>query len=96
MTGFFSRFIQRSLAADTARIAGAPTSSNKASSFHLNWDIAQAPLAEVRATIDVIEPPIIDKLYFWALQTSFMGPNGRIGEPISACSITPAIPTVVR
>ena len=79
MTGFFSRFIQRSLAADTARIAGAPTSSNKASSFHVNWDIAQVPLAEVRATIEVVEPPTVDKLYFWALQVSFMGPNGRIG-----------------
>ena len=79
MTGFFSRFLQRSLAAGAPRVTGAPTSSNRASSFHLNWDIAPAPLTEVRATIEVVEPPTVDKLYFWALQVSFMGPTGRIG-----------------
>lgn len=79
MTGFFSRFLQGALGANTPRITGAPTSSNRASSFHLNWNIANAPLAEVQATIEVTEPPTVAMLYFWALQVSFVGPNGRIG-----------------
>lgn len=79
MTGFFSRFLQRAIAADEPRIAGAPTSSNRASSFHLNWEMPTVPLAEVRATIEVLDPPSVPMLYFWALQVSFMGPTGRIG-----------------
>ena len=79
MTGFFSRFLQRAFASDEPRVSGAPTSSNRASSFHLNWEIPRAPLAEVRATIEVVEPPTVSMLYFWALQVSFMGPGGRIG-----------------
>ena len=79
MTGFFSRFLQREIAANEPRIAGAPTSSNRASSFHLNWEMPTVPLAEVRATIEVLDPPSVPMLYFWALQVSFMGPTGRIG-----------------
>ena len=79
MTGFFSRFLQRGLGGDAPRVTGAPTSSNRASSFHLNWDMPRTPLAEVRATLEVIEPPTVAKLYFWALQVSFVGPQGRIG-----------------
>lgn len=79
MPGFLSRLLQRSVATNAVRVAGPPTSSNRASSFHLNWEMPSVELAEVRATIEVVDPPIIDKLYFWALQVSFMGPNGRIG-----------------
>ena len=53
------------------RITGLPTSSNRASSFHLYWDVPPVPLAEVRATIEVIEAPTVDRLYFWALQANF-------------------------
>lgn len=79
MTGFFSRLLQSAFPADGARVTGAPTSSNRASSFHLNWEIPRTPLSEVRATIEVIEPPTVSMLYFWALQVSFVGPGGRIG-----------------
>ena len=37
------------------------------------------PLAEVRATIEVVEPPTVDRLYFWALQTSFEANGVRQG-----------------
>lgn len=79
MTGFFSRFLQQAIKGGETRVTGAPTSTNRASSFHLNWEIPQVPLREVRATIEVTEPPTVSMLYFWALQVSFVGPSGRIG-----------------
>ena len=59
------------------RDTGPPTSSNGASSCHLFWDAPPWPLAEVRATIEVVETPTVDKLYFWALQASFETADGR-------------------
>ncbi len=63
----------------TTRTSGLPTSSNRASSFHLFWNGPPEPLREVRATIEVIEPPTVDRLYFWALQASFSDRGGRVG-----------------
>jgi hypothetical protein len=40
-------------------------------SFHLYWDLAP-PAREVAVTLEVVEPPSADRLYFWALQASFM------------------------
>ena len=31
------------------------------------------------ATLEVPRPPVVDELYFWALQVSFEGPRGRTG-----------------
>lgn len=54
------------------RTRGLPTSANGASSFHLRWHIpASAPLVAVEATLEVLEPPAVDRLYFWALQVGF-------------------------
>lgn len=62
------------------RITGPPTSSNGASSFHLTWEVPPVPLLEVGATFEVLEPPSVSMLYFWALQVSFMdGPARRGG-----------------
>ncbi|MGH8948679.1 MAG: hypothetical protein ACRDXF_07445 [Acidimicrobiia bacterium] len=47
-------------------------------SFHLYWDLV-SPAREVAVTIEVLEPPSVDRLYFWALQASFhdrFGPRG--------------------
>lgn len=64
----------------TGRTSGPPTSSNGASSFHLSWEVPPVPLAEVAATFEVLEPPTVSMLYFWALQVSFMdGPARRGG-----------------
>lgn len=66
------------------RTTGLPTSSNRASSFHLEWlwDGAEPHLVEVGATLTVIERPTVDRLHFWALQASFLegaGPGRRRG-----------------
>lgn len=68
----FRSFLEK-LTRGPARVrdAGLPTSSNRASSFHLFWDVPPEPLAEVGATIEVIEPPTVERLYFWAVQASF-------------------------
>jgi hypothetical protein len=53
---------------------GYPTSSNRASSFHLRWGglPPAAPIVEVAATLEVVVPPAVPELYFWALQASFL------------------------
>ena len=57
------------------RAAGPPRSSNGASSFHLIWEMPQtagaAKLVEVSAVLEIIEPPRVPSLYFWALQVDF-------------------------
>ncbi|MDX1691731.1 MAG: hypothetical protein R3290_11980 [Acidimicrobiia bacterium] len=53
------------------RTSGRPASDNGASSFHLVWDLPQAPLVEVEATLEVLMLPAVRSLYFWALQVSF-------------------------
>lgn len=57
--------------ANRQRTSGEPQSANGASSFHLVWDIPPVLLQEVSATVEVLEPPVVRRLYFWALQVSF-------------------------
>ena len=52
------------------RREGYPTSSNRASSFHLHWT-PRVALREVWVTLSILEPPLVSELYFWALQASF-------------------------
>lgn len=66
----FRSFLDKFSRIDPERVSGPPTSSNGASSCHVFWDIAPEPLREVSATIEVIEPPTVEKLYFWALQVN--------------------------
>jgi hypothetical protein len=63
------------------RESGYPTSSNRASSFHLQWVFPPdtPPLASVRVTLTVAEPPAVPDLYFWALQASFADRGRRFG-----------------
>ena len=50
-----------------------------ASSFHLWWQLDGAePLVEVRAVCEVLVPPTVDRLYFWALKVGFS--DGRTGH----------------
>lgn len=60
------------------RDRGFPTSSNRASSFHLRWDGAP-PLLELSVTLEIVEVPRVRRLYFWALQASFAGLHGVTG-----------------
>lgn len=55
------------------RMRGEPTSANGASSFHLTWLLAPSePVVEVAAVLEVLVPPSVERLYFWALQASFL------------------------
>lgn len=56
------------------RVTGPPTSSNGASSMHVHW---RARAEAVEATLQVVSPPVVARLYFWALQASFTGAGGR-------------------
>lgn len=60
-----------------ARTTGFPTSSNRASSLHLHWDPPPAPTTCVSAVLEVVDPPAVRHLYFWALQASFVDERGR-------------------
>jgi hypothetical protein len=35
------------------------------------WTMPQVPLRSVEATLEILEPPSVRRLYFWALQVSF-------------------------
>ncbi len=69
----------RSLAAMVGggpREAGPPRSPNGASSFHLVWELPAAArsarLVEVSAVLEIVVPPQVQALYFWALQVDFL------------------------
>lgn len=49
--------------------------------MHLFWKFpaGATPLLEVSAVLEVVQPPIVDKLYFWALQASFVSARGADG-----------------
>ncbi len=58
--------------AGQVRVSGPPRSANGASSLHLWWDLPEIPLREVAVTLEILEPPQVSKLYFFALQASFI------------------------
>lgn len=60
------------------RNTGYPTSSNRASSFHLHW-LPRAELQSLGVTITIPQNPMSPDLYFWALQASFAGQEGISG-----------------
>ena len=57
------------------RTHGFPPSGNGASSFHLGWRLPPdvGHLVSASVTLEVLTPPAVDHLYFWALQVSFPG-----------------------
>lgn len=75
-----------------ARVTGAPPSGNGASSFHLTWEAPPVPLLGAEVTIEVIEPPTVDQLYFWALQVNFERGGGRVGGAHFGLQYHPAYP----
>jgi hypothetical protein len=58
-----------------ARTRGFPPSGNGASSFHLGWRLPAGAghLVSASATLEVLTPPVVEHLYFWALQVAFPG-----------------------
>jgi len=62
---------------DALRVSGDPQSGNGASSFHLWWEVPFGErLTSVAATLEIVDPPTVDRLVFWALQVSFVKPGG--------------------
>jgi hypothetical protein len=61
-----------------ARTRGFPPSGNGASSFHLGWQLPPGAghLLEAAVILEVTHPPVVDDLYFWALQVDFPGAGG--------------------
>jgi len=58
------------------RTSGRPPSANGASSLHLRWDLADR-YDEVAVTLEVVDRPQVDALYFWALQVDIADEAGR-------------------
>jgi hypothetical protein len=58
-----------------ARTGGFPPSGNGASSFHLAWRLPASAghLVAASVTLEVLTPPAVEHLYFWALQVGFPG-----------------------
>jgi hypothetical protein len=77
----------RNLVGSGPRAAGPRRSSHGASSFHLHWDLpaesgrhaAEQRLLEVSAVLEVLVPPRVEALYFWALQVDFADGRGIWG-----------------
>jgi hypothetical protein len=61
----------------TTPVTGLPASSNGASSMHVWWDPTSGPTSEVAATLEIVEPPTVPHLYFWALQATFVDDRAR-------------------
>ncbi|MGA3219646.1 MAG: hypothetical protein ABSE77_11340 [Acidimicrobiales bacterium] len=74
------------------RLAGPPTSSNGASSFHLWWDVPPGPFQEVSAVLEVTRAPAVRKLYFWALQVSFVDQGRDLGAGHTGLQWHPGAP----
>lgn len=58
---------------------GRPPSGNGASSFHLYGDLPAGHWVGAEAVIEVVEPPAVDALYFWALQVNFVDRGRETG-----------------
>jgi len=47
--------------------------------MHLRWDPSPPSLLQVAVTLEILEPPTVDELYFWALQASFVEDGRTVG-----------------
>ena len=66
-------------ASDPVRVRGLPPSPNGASSFHVWWDVPDVPLASVSVILEVLKPPEVSRLAFFAIQASFWSPARHEG-----------------
>jgi hypothetical protein len=77
-------WLRRNVGGGGPRDAGPPRSPNGASSFHLMWELPSRPgpqprLVEVSAVLEVLVPPQVRALYFWALQVDLADAAGVWG-----------------
>lgn len=64
--------------AERERTSGLPPSANGASSLHVWWE-CPGPLREVAVTLEVLVPPSVPWLHFWALQVAVVDGGRRTG-----------------
>jgi hypothetical protein len=75
------------------RVRGAPPSANGASSFHLWWRFDSPELLEeVAAVLEIVVPPSVPQLYFWALQVGFHDGERAVGAGHTGLQWLPAGP----
>ncbi len=75
------------------RLSGAPPSGNGASSFHLWWLLpSPGPFSEVSAVVQVARAPAVRRLYFWALQVSFVHDGRELGAGHTGLQWHPGAP----
>jgi hypothetical protein len=75
-----------------ARTQGRPPSGNGASSFHLTWEVPPTEFAEVSVTFELLEPPSVEMLYFWAVQVNFVDGQTRRGGAHFGLQYNPLFP----
>ena len=75
-----------------ARTTGRPPSGNGASSFHLTWEVPPTEFAEVSVTFELLEPPAVEMLYFWAMQVNFVDGQTRRGGAHFGLQYNPLFP----
>lgn len=75
------------------RLRGFPPSGNGASSFHLWWQVPPGLAAvEARATLEITRAPVVNRLYFWALQVSFEDRGRQLGAGHTGLQWNPSAP----
>ena len=75
------------------RSSGPPRSANGASSFHLWWRMPpSAPLVEVSCVLEVLGAPLVERLYFWALQVDFVDEHATTGGGHTGLQRNPRFP----
>lgn len=71
---------------------GFPTSANGASSFHLIWTDDGQPADSAEVTLEVVTPPEVPHLYFFALQVSFFDGVEKTGAAHLGLQWNPRFP----
>ena len=79
MRAFLNRLLRGPQGPLPTRDRGKPPSPNGASSMHLMWELSSRPALAVRATLEVVEPPQTNDLYFFAMQASFVDGTAHAG-----------------
>ena len=72
-------FFRRLLGFESGGLPMRPSTSNGSSAFHLWWHDIEggSPIVAAAATLEILQRPTTDDLYFWAMQASFTDATRR-------------------